>query len=97
MRPKIDVEHIARLANLVLTENEKQKLQHHMERMLEYVKILEEVNVDSVEPMAYPHNATQRMERDKPRPGLPREEALRIAPEESFFLFKVPSPLKDVR
>jgi len=97
LNPKIDVEHIAKLAKLMLTEKEKGELQYHLERMLEYVKILEEVDVNEVEPMAYPHNATQRMEKDEPRHGLPRDEALRIAPEESFFLYKVPSPLKDIR
>lgn len=97
MKPEIDVEHIARLAKLMLTEKEKEELQSHLERMLEFVKILEEVDVSDVEPMAYPHDASQRMEKDHPRPGLPRDEALRIAPEESFFLYKVPSPLKDIR
>lgn len=96
MNPRIDVEHIAKLAKLMLTEKEKRELQRHLERMLEYVRILEEVDVSDVEPMAYPHDAVQRMEKDEPQRGLPREEALRIAPEESFFLFKVPSPLKDI-
>lgn len=47
-----DVEHIARLARIELTEEEKTKLEKDLRATLEFVEKLNEVNTDSVEPAA---------------------------------------------
>jgi len=94
---KVDVQHIAQLARLHLTPEEEKELQKHLDQMLEYVEILNEVDVSGVEPMAYPHEGSQRLRSDTPRPGINRNEALGIAPDEFFFLYRVPSPLKGVK
>ena len=49
---KQDVEHIARLARLGLTEEEKEKFVTQLSSILDYVEQLKEVNTDGIEPTA---------------------------------------------
>ena len=49
-----DVEHVARLARLELTDEEKEMFTHQLGDVLEHVERMNEVNTDGVEPMNHP-------------------------------------------
>ncbi len=98
MNRKLDIDHIARLAKLDLSPEERVRLRRDLERILSYVETLKEVPVEGVDPLPYPHEGHfQRMRPDTPRPGLNRNDVIRLAPDELFFLFRTPSPLRGLK
>ncbi len=98
MTRKFDIDHIARLAKLDLSPEERVRLRKDLERILDYVETLKEVPVEGVDPLPYPHEGHfQRLRPDQPRPGLNRNEVIRLAPDELFFLFRTPSPLRGLK
>ncbi len=91
------VEHVASLAKLHLEGKEKEKMVEHFEKILHYVEILNELDLEDVEPMSYPHPGTQRLREDVPERGkISREEVLEEAPDVYLRFFRVPSPLKGI-
>jgi len=93
----MDVRYVARLAKLNLDEETERAMREHFKRMLEYVKILDELNLEGVEPLSYPHVSHLRLRKDIPKKGLTRDEALKDAPDSHLYFFRVPSPLKGLR
>lgn len=61
---KREVEHIAKLARLSLTEKEIEKYQKELSQILEYVEKLKEVDVSGVEPTFHPLKAKNVMRND---------------------------------
>lgn len=91
------VEHVALLAKLHLKNEEIEKMREHFDKMLQYVEIINELDLEHVEPMSYPHEALQRFREDIPKTTtLRREEILEEAPDVSLHFFKSPSPLKGI-
>ncbi len=98
MNRSFDIDHLARLAKLELSAEERVRLRRDLERILAYVEALKEVPVEGVDPLPYPHEGHfQRMRPDRPRPGLDRNAVIRLAPDELFFLFRTPSPIKGLK
>ena len=73
---KTDVEHIASLARLELTEEEKRIFQEQLSSIIEYVDKLNEVNVGNVEPMSHVHASTNVLRSDDRTSSIHVEEAL---------------------
>lgn len=87
-----DVERIAALALLELTEEEKQLFTRQLADILEYAQQVQAIDTSGVPATAHVH-AGQRTEReDEPRPSLPVEDALANAPDPApqGDLFRVP-------
>jgi aspartyl-tRNA(Asn)/glutamyl-tRNA(Gln) amidotransferase subunit C len=87
-----DVERVAALARLELTEEEKRLFTRQLADILAYAEQLQTLDTTGVPPMAHVH-ATESSERpDEPRPSLPLAEALSNAPdtEHDAGLFRVP-------
>jgi aspartyl-tRNA(Asn)/glutamyl-tRNA(Gln) amidotransferase subunit C len=87
-----DVERIASLAHLELTEEEKQLFTRQLADILEYAQQVQAIDTSGVPATAHVH-AGQRTEReDEPRPSLPVEDALANAPDPApqGDLFRVP-------
>jgi aspartyl-tRNA(Asn)/glutamyl-tRNA(Gln) amidotransferase subunit C len=53
MTENVDIEHMAKLARLKLTADEKERLSGQMETILAYIEKLNELNTDDVEPTAH--------------------------------------------
>ncbi|MGB1128328.1 MAG: Asp-tRNA(Asn)/Glu-tRNA(Gln) amidotransferase subunit GatC [Opitutales bacterium] len=53
--PHIDIDYVAHLARIELTEDEKAKLGRQLDDILGYFDKLKAVDVDGVEPMAHAH------------------------------------------
>ena len=85
-----DVEHVAKLARLALSEEEKEKFAPQLNSILEYVNALNEVDTTGVEPMAHSIKISNVMREDEVKQDFSREEMLKNAPEEEDGFFRVP-------
>jgi len=92
---RADVERIARLARLELTEQEKALITPQLSNFLAYAEQVQTVDTSGVPPTSHPLGTLGAWREDTPRPSLPRDQALSQAPEadRSAGLFKVPRVL----
>lgn len=86
----IDIDHLAKLARLALTPEEKAKFSAQLGDILGHIEQLKQVNVDGVEPTAHATPIFNVLQADEPRPGLPVEDALRNAPAQRDHMVLVP-------
>jgi aspartyl-tRNA(Asn)/glutamyl-tRNA(Gln) amidotransferase subunit C len=82
--------HIAELAQLKLREDEIEKFQEELTQILSYVEKLNEIDTSQVEPLSHPLPTINVYREDKKETSLPREEALKNAPDSTEEFFKVP-------
>ncbi|MCL5024320.1 MAG: Asp-tRNA(Asn)/Glu-tRNA(Gln) amidotransferase subunit GatC [Nitrospirae bacterium] len=87
---KIDVEHIAHLARLGLTEEETAKFSPQLTSILLYVEKLNELDTTGVEPTSHVLTLDNVMRDDALRPSLVTAEALMNAPERAEGFYRVP-------
>ncbi len=85
-----DVERVARLARLALSEKEVNTFTHQLGQVLEYVEKLKEVSVEEVEPTSHPIGKLLPLRSDTPGNPLPVSRVLSNAPREKEGQFKVP-------
>ncbi len=90
--PKTDLklDHVANLARIDLTPEEKERFAAQLGDVLAYIALLNEVNVEGVEPTAHAFPVVNVWADDIPEPGLSVEDALRNAPEKRGNMFVVP-------
>ncbi len=86
----IDIEKVADLARIALTNDEKSKLSSQLDSILEYINKLNELDTDNVEPTAHPHSVFNVWREDKTETELPIEEALKNAPKQRQNMIVVP-------
>jgi len=89
------VEHIAGLARLTFAESEKEVMTGQLNKVLEYVEQLKELDTDHVEPLASAAGAVNVMREDKEGTSLTHREALRNAPSKTEEFFKVPKVISE--
>ena len=87
---KKDVEHIAWLAHIELSEKEKTLFTEQFNEILEYFKKIDEVNTENVEPTYHVLNLENVTRKDKTTPSLHIEEALRNAPKKEKKFIRAP-------
>lgn len=87
---KQEVEYVARLARLDLTEEEKEIFTGQLSSILEYVGKLNELDTRNVEPTAHVLDISNVMRPDEPGESLTQEQALANAPEKAAGHYKVP-------
>lgn len=85
-----DVEHVAKLARLELSEEEKEKFTKQLGDILKYVEQMNEVDTTGVKPMAHAFGFVNVMREDKVVHEQTKEELMANAPEEENGFFKVP-------
>jgi aspartyl-tRNA(Asn)/glutamyl-tRNA(Gln) amidotransferase subunit C len=90
MPVEIDVEHVARLARLALTDEEKERFRLQLGLILEHAERVGEVAAEDVPPTSHPIPRSNVLRPDDPEPSLTHEEALSTAPEAEDARFKVP-------
>lgn len=88
-----DVEYVAGLAQLSLDDATKQRLTKELGDILSYIEKLNELDTSSVEPMMHAMQLTNVFRDDVVEPSLPREEALKNAPNTDGEYFLVPRVL----
>jgi aspartyl-tRNA(Asn)/glutamyl-tRNA(Gln) amidotransferase subunit C len=87
---KQEVEHVARLARLELSEQDKEKLTDQLSNILTYVEQLNELDTTGVAPTSHVLDISNVMRGDTPEESLPQERALANAPDKAAGHYKVP-------
>ena len=85
-----DVEHIARLARLGLTGDEKDVYGAQLNDILDYVDKLNELDTSGVEPTSHVIPVNNVFRDDVPGTSLSREDALKNAPQVAEGFYRVP-------
>lgn len=93
---KKDVKHIADLSNLVLTDEETQKFTPQLDKIIEFVSTLNEVDTSNIEPTSQTTGLTNVLREDtvKSDNSLSQDEALSNTEGHNGF-FKVRAILKN--
>lgn len=97
MISRAEVEHVAHLARLGLTDAEIDLMQTQLSRILQAIEALREVDTSSVGPTAQVIALENVMRDDATRPGLSREAALANAPLREGPMLRVPEVLEEGR
>ncbi|MFQ5613359.1 MAG: Asp-tRNA(Asn)/Glu-tRNA(Gln) amidotransferase subunit GatC [Anaerolineae bacterium] len=88
-----EVEHIAELARLALSDEEKELFRDQLSAILDYAEMLQRLDTDDVPPTASALPLDNVMRPDEQRPALPVEDALANAPDRQDDYFRVKAVL----
>lgn len=87
---KISIDQIAQLARLSLTGEEKNTFGRQLDSILNYMETLNGLVTANVEPTSHVISISNVLREDVPAGSLPREEALRNAPDGTAEFYRVP-------
>lgn len=87
--PNIDIDYVASLARLALTQEEKVSFARQLGDVLAYIEKLRHVDVSGIEPTLHTLGVNAWSE-DVPQPGLPVADVLRNAPASRDNMISVP-------
>ncbi len=90
MTDKIDVDHLAELSKLSVSEKEKEKLGDQLEKTVDYIEVLDELKTENTEPSFQVTGQTNVSRKDAPEETLNQKEALANAPKKLNGYFVVP-------
>jgi len=91
----VDVDHVARLARLHLSDAEKARMGEQLARILGYIDTLRALDTDGVEPTTHAVPVINVMRDDETRPCLAQAEMLANAPDRADEFFRVPRIIED--
>jgi aspartyl-tRNA(Asn)/glutamyl-tRNA(Gln) amidotransferase subunit C len=92
MLQRDQVNHVARLARLELSEPEVDRMAVELSKVLDHIEKIRELDLEGVEPTSHVIDVVNALRADEPRPSLPRDAALSSAPDPADGGFGVPSP-----
>lgn len=84
-----DVEHIAQLAKLALTDEEKEVYREQLSAILDYAAMLNRLDTSAIPPTATVLPLRNVMRDDTVEASLPREQVLANAPDQDQGMFRV--------
>lgn len=87
---KDDVQYVADLARLQLSEQEAEELVNDLNKILDYMADLEEVDTTDVEPLEHVTDLEYRFRKDEAKDPVDHEDALKNAPDADTDYFRVP-------
>jgi aspartyl-tRNA(Asn)/glutamyl-tRNA(Gln) amidotransferase subunit C len=85
-----DVEHVAGLAHLALTDDEIERMVADLNTILDYAAHLDALDLEGIDPAKITDAETTPLRPDEAEPGLPPGKATSLAPASGEDLFKVP-------
>ena len=88
------VQKTAHLARLSFEENAEEDMINDLQKMVDWVDRLKEVNTDNVEPLTGMSGEKNAFRSDVPGDHIPRDKALKNAPRHNSEYFKVPKVIK---
>lgn len=88
--PREEIEHIALLSRLSLSEEEKDLFGPQLSAILGYMEKLNELDTKDIEPTSHVLSLNNVMRDDMPSPSIAREEALLNAPSCTDKFYRVP-------
>ena len=89
-----EIIHIAKLANLSLTDEEIDKYTNDMEEILTFANTVNNVNTDNVDELASLDENYNVFRKDEVKAFENREELLKNAPSQADGMFKIPKVIK---
>jgi aspartyl-tRNA(Asn)/glutamyl-tRNA(Gln) amidotransferase subunit C len=89
-----EVLHVARLARLALTDDEVERLTAELDKILEAVGVVAELDLADVPPTSHPLDLVNVWAEDEPHDSLSLDDALANAPAAEDGMFRVP-PWRD--
>ena len=92
---KINVLHIAKLANLQISKKEKEKFEKQLIETLNYIDKLNSIDTSNIDPTNQVTNLKNIFREDEIKPSLSQEEALKNAKSTQNGLFKVKAILEE--
>lgn len=91
---KIDIQHVAKLARLKLTDEESKHYAEQLDGILSYIDTLTKYNLEGVEPTAHAIPVYDVLRADEPRPGFSQEQALANAPKRVADQIQIPQVIE---
>jgi aspartyl-tRNA(Asn)/glutamyl-tRNA(Gln) amidotransferase subunit C len=89
-----EVEHIAELAKLALTDDEKQRFGEQLSAILDYAARLQAIDTDDIPPTASVLPVDTVLREDSSRPGLPPQDILANSQDAKDDMFRVDAVLE---
>ena len=89
------VDHVARLARLDLSDEERTRMQVELSAILEHAERIQGLDLDGLDPTSHPVPLTNMMRPDEVTPSLDRDAALSNGPEVEDGRFRVPRIIED--
>ena len=87
------VDRLAELARLEFSDEEKKEIQGDLNRILELIDKMSEVDTDGVEPLIYMTDEVASLREDIVKQQITQEEALKNAPDKDSDYIRVPKVL----
>ena len=87
---KLDIQKVAKLARLQLSEEESETFGSQLDQILTYMEQLGRLDTAGVEPTSHAIPMPNVFREDESRPSCARQEVVGIAPEQEGGFFKVP-------
>ena len=89
------VDHVARLARLDLSKEERERMSVELAQILGHAEAIQELELDDIEPTSHALPLRNVMRADEVRPSLTQDEALANAPQAEGGRFRVPRIIED--
>ncbi|MCH7819237.1 MAG: Asp-tRNA(Asn)/Glu-tRNA(Gln) amidotransferase subunit GatC [Candidatus Marinimicrobia bacterium] len=89
-----DVDKIAKLAKLDLSEDEREKFSSQLSDIVSYMEKLNRLDTKDVEPLAHVNDLMNVSREDKSRPSMEKEDVFKNSPQNDNEFFLVPKVLK---
>tara|TARA_B110000495_G_C22898704_1_gene524371 strand:+ start:299 stop:589 length:291 start_codon:yes stop_codon:yes gene_type:complete len=88
------IQDIAKLSKLKFDDSAEEKMKVDLEKMLDFVNKLNEIDTEGVDPLIYMSEEVNVLREDKVTEATSQEDALKNAPAKDSDYFKVPTVLK---
>ena len=88
------IDHLANLSRLSFDSQSKKKMKSDLVKMLNFVRKLETVDTEKIEPLVYLSDERNVMRNDIVKNQIKQEEALSNAPEKDSDYFRIPKVIK---
>ncbi len=88
------IKYLEELSRLTLTKEEEERSKAELNKILDYIDMLGELDTEDVEPMSHPFAYTNNFREDVCVPSADRESILKNAPQQKDGCFKVPTTVE---
>jgi aspartyl-tRNA(Asn)/glutamyl-tRNA(Gln) amidotransferase subunit C len=88
------VDKLANLARLQFNDTEKQSVKADLQKMIQFVEKLNELDTAGIEPLLHMSDAVNVLREDEVKGSIDRSDALKNAPVQDGVFFKVPKVIR---
>lgn len=88
------IDQLAYLARLEFKDEEREAIKKDLERILQFVDKLQELDTDGVDPLIYLSDRINNLREDKVVKTISHEEALKNAPDADSDYFRIPKVIR---